>query len=114
VKKKVLRFKERFRIAINTKNSQVAEMVLSPGEKEGGPDNRHKGANQWLFVVKGHGYARVNGRKFKLEPGSLLLIEKGDFHEVGNDSKKRLQTLNIYAPPAYKKSGDPLPSGRKN
>src|SRR5207245_1257788 len=26
-----------------------------PGETEGGPDSRHRGADQWLFVVSGTG-----------------------------------------------------------
>jgi hypothetical protein len=26
-------------------------MTLGPDETEGGPDNRHRGADQWLYVI---------------------------------------------------------------
>jgi len=88
-------------------------MVLPPGDKEGGPDNRHKGADQWLFVVDGTGRATVNGKRYPLRSGSLVLIEKGDVHEVLNTGRTLLRTVNIYVPPAYKKSGARLPRGKE-
>jgi hypothetical protein len=54
--------------------------------KFGKGSRRHRGADQLLFIVEGHGRARVN---------------------------KRLKTLNVYVPPAYDREGDPLPRGRK-
>jgi mannose-6-phosphate isomerase-like protein (cupin superfamily) len=44
---------------------------------------------------------------------SILLIEKGDTHEIRNTGRAPLKTLNIYVPPAYTKGGDELPRGRK-
>jgi hypothetical protein len=44
VKQAKLRFDEAFRVALNGRNAQVAEMVLAPGGSEGGPENRHRGA----------------------------------------------------------------------
>src|SRR5688500_2025124 len=55
---------------------QAAQMVIRPGGKEGGPDNRHRGADQWLFVAAGQGVAIVEGTRRLLKPGSLLLIER--------------------------------------
>jgi mannose-6-phosphate isomerase-like protein (cupin superfamily) len=49
-------------------------MTLAPGETEGGPESRHWGANQWLFVVSGAGEAVVNGERVELREGTLLLI----------------------------------------
>jgi uncharacterized cupin superfamily protein len=54
-------------------------MVLEPGDSEGGPTNRHKGADQWLFVLSGTGTARINRRRYPLHKNSLLLIERGDY-----------------------------------
>jgi len=54
----------------------------------------------------------VNGRRHPLRAGTLLLIEHGDRHEVRNTGRGLLRTLNIYVPPAYRKSGDELPAGR--
>jgi mannose-6-phosphate isomerase-like protein (cupin superfamily) len=112
MKRKHLRFGRGFRIAIGNRRSQAAEMVLAPGDCEGGPDNRHRGADQWLFVLSGQGRATVNGRRYALRAGSLLLIERGDTHEIRNSGRTLLRTLNVYVPPAYTSSGDELPAGR--
>jgi mannose-6-phosphate isomerase-like protein (cupin superfamily) len=112
MKRKHLRFGEGFRVPIGNKRSQAAEMVLGPGDSEGGPDNRHRGADQWLFVLSGTGTATVNGKRYPLRAGSLVLIERGDSHEVRNSGRTPLRTLNVYVPPAYTASGDPLPRGR--
>ena len=55
MRSKRLTFKEGFRVAFEVRKAQAAEMVIPPGEGEGGPDNRHRGADQWLFVVEGRG-----------------------------------------------------------
>jgi mannose-6-phosphate isomerase-like protein (cupin superfamily) len=47
-----------------------------------------------------------------LKPGSLLLIEHGDQHEIRNTGRQLLKTLNIYSPPAYASSGDELPRAK--
>jgi mannose-6-phosphate isomerase-like protein (cupin superfamily) len=54
----------------------------------------------------------VNGRRVTLREGTLLLIEKGDTHEIRNSGRAMLKTLSIYVPPAYTKGGDELPRGR--
>jgi mannose-6-phosphate isomerase-like protein (cupin superfamily) len=107
-----LRFGKGFHVQIGNKRSQAAEMVIAPGECEGGPDNKHRGADQWLFVVSGSGLAIVNGTRQSLKAGSLLLIERGSTHEIRNTGRTFLKTLNIYVPPAYKSNGTELPSGR--
>lgn len=109
---KALRFGEGFRVAFGNARAQAAEMVIAPGGKEGGPRNRHAGADQWLFVVAGTGEAIVNGKRRALRRGVLLLIERGDRHEIRASGRTPLRTLNLYAPPAYRKSGDPLPRGK--
>lgn len=113
MKRKTLRFGMGFRVSIGNRRAQAAEMVIEPGDCEGGPDNRHRGADQWLFVVAGRGAATVNGRRVPLREGTLLLIEKGDTHEIRNTGRAPLKTLSVYVPPAYTKSGDELPRGRK-
>jgi len=80
MKRVTFRFGEGFRVAIGNKRSQAAEMVLEPGQSEGGSDNHHRGADQWLYVVSGKGVAIVNGRRSSLLPGTLLLIERGENH----------------------------------
>jgi mannose-6-phosphate isomerase-like protein (cupin superfamily) len=101
-----------FRVALGNRRSQAAEMVLPPGDAEGDPENRHHGADQWLFVIAGTGTARINGRKVGLKAGTLLLIERDDKHEIRNTGRGLLRTLNFYVPPAYSAGGDPLPPAR--
>jgi len=112
MKRKNLRFGRGFRVAVGNARSQAAEMVLPPGKAEGDSHNRHRGADQWLFVVSGTGVAKVNKRRYALKPGALLLIEHGDEHEICNNSRGVLKTLNFYVPPAYDSKGDELPPGK--
>ena len=108
-----LKFTKGFRVMRGNSSSQAAEMVIAPGESEGDERNRHRGADQWLFVLSGTGVATVNDRRYQLRGNMLLLIEHGDRHEIRNNGKTLLRTLNFYVPPAYTKSGDTLPRGRR-
>jgi mannose-6-phosphate isomerase-like protein (cupin superfamily) len=113
MKRKTLRFGKGFRVAFDVRRAQAAEMVLAPGDTEGGPDNRHRGADQWLFVVSGTGVATVEGRRVPLKAGTLLVIERRERHEVRNTGRTLLKTLNVYTPPAFDADGDPVGPGRK-
>jgi len=88
-------------------------MVLAPGDQEGGSDNRHRGADQWLYVLSGSGEARMGRARQKLKAGSLLLIERKEKHEIRNTGRSMLRTLNFYVPPAYRKDGNPRSRGKK-
>ena len=112
MKRKSLRFGKGFRVAIGNARSQAAEMVLVPGKSEGNAHNRHRGADQWLFVVSGNGKATINGRRYALRPGSLFVIEHGDEHEITNTGRGLLKTLNFYVPPAYDAKGEELAAGK--
>ena len=63
---KHLRFGQGFHIVLGDQHSQAAQMTLVPGATEGGPDNRHQGADQWLYVVSGTGEALVHGERVEL------------------------------------------------
>ena len=113
MQQKALRFGKGFRVAFANAHAEAAEMVIAPGDSEGDAGNRHRGADQWLFVLSGTGTAEVDERRVSLRPGSLLLIEKGERHEIRNSGREPLRTLNFYVPPAYTASGDELPRGRR-
>jgi hypothetical protein len=68
------------------------------GKAEGGPRNRHRGADQWLYVVSGLGVAKSGTKRLP--------------HEIRNNGRTLLKTLNFYVPPAYTKSGDELPRAK--
>jgi mannose-6-phosphate isomerase-like protein (cupin superfamily) len=108
---KHLQFGDGFRIVCGDERSQAAQMTLGPGKSEGGPQNRHKGADQWLYVASGTGLAIVEGERIELREGTLLLIQRGDRHEIRNTGSAMLKTINVYVPPAYTNDGDELPAG---
>jgi mannose-6-phosphate isomerase-like protein (cupin superfamily) len=108
MKSKLLRFGKGFKVVIGNGRSQAAQMVIKPGGAEGNRDNRHHGADQWLFVVSGSGVATINRRHHALRAGRLLLIERDDRHEIRNTGRQPLRTLNFYVPPAYSSDGDEL------
>jgi len=112
VKHEQLKFTQGFRVSVGNKQSQGAVMVVAPGACEGGPDNRHKGADQWLFVIEGTGAAIINGHMLTLKAGTIVLIEAGDTHEIRNSGQSLLKTVNIYVPPAYDEEGEELPPGQ--
>lgn len=106
---KDLQFKTDFQIVLGDEHSQAAEMTLAPGDAEGGENNRHRAADQWLFVFSGGGLAIVNGQHVPLREGTLLFIKRGQFRNTGSAP---LRTVNFYVPPAYDEQGGPLPAGR--
>lgn len=118
MRSRTLRFGKGFRVAFDIRQVQAAEMVIAPGDSEGGPDNRHRGADQWLYVVAGHGIAKVQDNDGQhhdvtLGPGTLLVIERGERHEIRNNGEELLKTLNLYYPPAFDASGEPIGPGKE-
>jgi mannose-6-phosphate isomerase-like protein (cupin superfamily) len=111
VQHKHLRFAQRFHVVLGGEHSQAARMTLAPGETQGWPDNRHRDADQWLFVVSGKGVAIVEGRRLALRQGTLVLIQRGERHEIRNSGSGPLKTLNVYVPPACAAAGEELPAG---
>jgi mannose-6-phosphate isomerase-like protein (cupin superfamily) len=112
MKKKTLRFGKGFKVVMGNRRVQAAQMVIAPGDSEGGPENPHRGADQWLLVISGTGTATVGGRTFALKRHSLLLIEHGERHEIKNTGSTKFETINFYSPPGYTKTGDELPAGK--
>src|SRR5262245_3425955 len=104
--------RDAFEVLHATGTSQAAMMTLAPGEASSESSaNEHAWAEQWLYVVSGAGVARSGKKRVELAVGSLLLVEKGEPHEIENTGKTPLVTLNIYAPPAYADDGEPLYGG---
>ena len=112
MQRKLLRFGKGFRVAFTLHDAQAAEMVIAPGDQEGGPDNRHNGADQWVYVVSGVGDAIIEGRRAPLRAGTLLLIERGERHALRNTGRTLLKTVNFYSPPAFDGEGDPVGPGK--
>jgi mannose-6-phosphate isomerase-like protein (cupin superfamily) len=90
VARKHLRFGKGFSVALKNARAQAATMVINPGDSEGGPGNRHRGSDQWLYVLSGTGTALVGGKRESRRTGTLLLIQRGTTHEIRNNGKTLL------------------------
>jgi mannose-6-phosphate isomerase-like protein (cupin superfamily) len=102
-----LRHKGFFKPLLESRSVQAAMMVLKPGQSSSDqPEDEHPKAEQWLFVIGGTGKAKSPRRALKLKPGSLLLIEKNEPHQITNTGREPLTTINFYAPPAYARDGE--------
>jgi len=55
----------------------------------------------------------VNGKRYALRQGTLMLIERGDRHQIRNTGRALLRTLNFYVPSAYDKDGDELAPAKR-
>lgn len=108
-----LAFQTGFRLGVGNDRSQCAVMVLARGGVEGDSENRHRGADQWLYVVSGTGAAKINGREVPLSAGTMMLIERGDTHEIRNTGRSLLKTVSVYVPPAYRDEETELPVGKR-
>jgi len=63
-------------------------------------------------VLSGTGTALVNRKRVALKPGTLLLVEHKDRHEIKCTGRAPLSTLNFYVPPGYSKGGQELPAAK--
>jgi len=52
--------------------------------------------------------AVIEGHIYPLATGALMLIQRGDKHEIRNTGRTALKALNFYVPPAYDSRGDEL------
>jgi mannose-6-phosphate isomerase-like protein (cupin superfamily) len=108
-----------FDVLTQTRSGQAAMMTLNPGEASDEDfTNEHPRSEQWVFVIEGSATAHIGKteqarKKLTLRPGMLLLINKGELHQLQNTGTTPLKLLNWYAPPAYTKKGDPRPSASR-
>jgi len=112
------RRRREFDVLFATRDAQAAMMTLPPGgASDGSPSNEHPRCEQWLFVLSGSGHAiigkrRTSLRRVPLAENSLLVIEKGELHQIKNASRSPLRTLNLYVPPAYEPDAEPRPEAK--
>src|SRR5689334_20416447 len=103
-----------FKVLASTHDSQVEPMVLKPGQSTSDePENEHAKCEQWLYVISGAGRAIVGKKRQTLKKGSLLLIGKGEPHQITNTGRTPMLTINFYAPPAYSSSGNVKASAKR-
>ena len=96
-----------FDVLLTSPTAQAAAMTLKPGQNSSDdPENEHPKAEQWLLVISGTGRAVAGKRRVRIKPGSLILIERDEAHQITNTGTVDLVTFNLYVPPAYDSRGE--------
>lgn len=84
-----------------TDRSQVALMILAPGEASSGAPSVHPTQDQLLYLIEGEVEAEVGKERQRLHSGQLAVVPAGTPHRFLNVGSVPARTLNIYTPPAY-------------
>ena len=101
------RRKKLFEVLLASPTAQAATMTLRPGQSSSDePENEHPKAEQWMLVLSGTGRAGAGKRRVPIKPGSLILIERNEAHQITNTGTVNLVTFNLYVPPAYDSRGE--------
>jgi mannose-6-phosphate isomerase-like protein (cupin superfamily) len=93
--------RDTFSVMETTGTLQTATMRLGRGEESGPFGNEHPRSAQVLLVVSGAIRAEIGEKRFRMEAGDSVVIEKGLAHRFVGDSDEEAVTFNVYAPPAY-------------
>jgi quercetin dioxygenase-like cupin family protein len=64
----------------------LQELKIKPGE--GAADHYHKKQTEIFYFLNENGYWLVNGEKFRMKAGDVLVIEPSDKHIAFNDTKE--------------------------
>lgn len=52
------------------------------------------------------------GNRALLSSPHAAAVEHGETHEIRNEGREALRTLNFYVPPGYTEDGEELPPGK--
>jgi hypothetical protein len=57
--------------------------------------------------------AIIENERVDLRMGALVLIGRGEKHEIRGTALEALQSLNVYVPPVYTAEGNEVPADRR-
>lgn len=87
------------RVLYTGKNSQLVVMSIPPGGEVG--KETHKYTEQTLFFLSGTGEAELDGKKFPIGPGDVVVVTAGTEHNFWNTDTEPLKIYTVYAPPNH-------------
>lgn len=79
-------------------NSQLVVMNIPPNTEVG--KETHKFTEQTLFFLSGTGEGELNGKKFPINPGDVV-VTAGVEHNFWNTGQEALKIYTVYAPPNH-------------
>lgn len=87
------------RVLFTGKNSQLVVMSIPPGDDVGA--ETHKYTEQTLFFLSGSGEGELDGKKFPIGPGDVVVVVPGTEHNFRNTGTVPLKIYTTYAPPNH-------------
>ncbi|MDR3519465.1 MAG: cupin domain-containing protein [Candidatus Pacebacteria bacterium] len=81
------------------KNSQLVIMNIPVGGIVGA--EVHKYTEQTLFFLSGTGEGELDGTKFPIGPGDVVVVVPGTEHNFINTGTEDLKIFTVYAPPNH-------------
>lgn len=87
------------RVLFTGKNSQLVVMSIPPGGEVGA--ETHKYTEQTLFFLAGTGVGELDGKKFPIVAGDVVVVVPGTEHNFTNSGSVDLKIYTVYAPPNH-------------
>ena len=88
------------KVLFTSKHQQLVVMCLQPGEEIGNEVHEH--VDQFFRIEQGAVRFILNNKKQKLVgDGDAVIVPAGTFHNVVNESKKKVKLYTIYSPPNH-------------
>lgn len=75
-------------------NLVVSSTELKPGQSTRG--HSHSGQEEVYYFVSGGGEMELDGKRFNIQGGDVVLIPDGAFHRVHNPSKTPLYFVCVF------------------
>ncbi len=87
------------RVLFTGSNSQLVVMSIPPGTDIGA--ETHKYTEQTLFFLSGSGEGELDGRKFPIKAGDVVVVVPGTRHNFTNTGPTDLKLYTVYTPPNH-------------
>lgn len=87
------------RVLFTGPKSQLVVMSIPSGGEVG--EETHKYTEQTLFFLSGTGEGILDGKKFPIGPGDVVVVTAGTKHNFCNTGTCELKIYTVYAPPNH-------------
>jgi mannose-6-phosphate isomerase-like protein (cupin superfamily) len=87
------------KVLFTGEKSQLVVMSIPPGGDVGA--EVHKYTEQTLFFLSGTGMGELDGEKFPIGPGDVVVVVPGTLHNFINTGTEDLKIYTVYAPPNH-------------
>ncbi|MFA5933827.1 MAG: cupin domain-containing protein [Candidatus Paceibacterota bacterium] len=87
------------RVLFTGSKSQLVVMSIPSGTDIG--EETHKYTEQTLFFLSGTGEGELDGKKFPIGPGDVVVVVPGTKHNFRNTGTVPLKLYTVYAPPNH-------------